>query len=178
MAVPKLKLRFPCDKIAYWESRYILTQGDDGEIKEGVRRSLSAGYFNKPDFVAICRWKSPRIVSHCEKNPEEFIHAVTKAALDSTCERFRIYAPTLLQGVGWRVSSVLLHFASKEPYPIIDFRALWSLGYDLTTNDDCHFDFWWNYTEFCRKAAAECGVSMRKLDRALWQYSKENQKDR
>jgi hypothetical protein len=35
-----------------------------------------------------------------------------------------------------------------------------------------------NYAEFCRKTAAECGVSMRMLDRALWQYSKENQKER
>jgi hypothetical protein len=37
------------------------------------------------------------------------------------------------------------------------------------------FSFWWEYTQFCRKLAAEAGVSMRTLDRALWQYSKENQ---
>ena len=175
MPVPKLELRFAPDQIDHWESRYILTQGDDGQIRDAVRRSLSAGYFNKPDFVEVCRWKSHRIVSHCEKNPEDFIRAVTESALGSTCERFRIYAPTLLQGVGWRVSSVLLHFASQEPYPIIDFRALWSLGYDIKEDDDYNFDFWWNYTEFCRKAATEHSVSMRKLDRALWQYSNENQ---
>ncbi|HTD43435.1 MAG TPA: hypothetical protein VK687_04605 [Bryobacteraceae bacterium] len=176
MATPKLELRFAPDLIDHWESRYTLRQGDDSEIKEAVDRSLSAGYCNKPDFVAICRWKSHRIISHCQKNPEDFVQTVTKAALSSTNERFRIYAPTLLQGVGWRVSSVLLHFASPAPYPIIDFRALWSLGYNITENDDYDFSFWWSYADFCRKAAIKYGVSMRKLDRALWQYSDENQK--
>jgi hypothetical protein len=176
MAVPKLKLRFPCDKIAYWESRYIEKQGDDGEIKDPVDRGRSTGYFEKPDFVAICDWKSHRLTSRCRENSDEFIRAVTKAALSTPCEEFRIYAPTLLRGVGWRVSSVLLHFAHPEPYPIIDFRALWSLSWDLDADrDDYDLEFWWTYVQFCRAAAAKCGVSMRTLDRALWQYSKENQ---
>jgi hypothetical protein len=177
MAVPKLQLRFPCDEIAYWESRFIEEQGDDGEIRDPAERSRSAGYFEKPDFLAICCWKSPRIISRCRENSDEFIRAVTKAALSTPCEEFRIYAPTLLRGVGWRVSSVLLHFAHPEPYPIIDFRALWSLNWDLDANrDDYDFEFWWTYVQFCRTAAAKCGVSMRALDRALWQYSKEKQK--
>jgi hypothetical protein len=31
------------------------------------------------------------------------------------------------------------------------------------------------YTEFLRGVAAKAGVSMRTLDKALWQYSKEKQ---
>jgi hypothetical protein len=177
MATPKLKLPFQSDRIAYWESRYILKQGDDAEIKEAADRSLSAGYFEKSDLIAICHWKSPRVVPRCQENSDEFVRAVTKSALCSPSEEFRINAPTLLRGVGWRVSSVLLHFAHRESYPIIDFRVLWSLGWDLDAGrDDYDFEFWWNYVQFSREAVAKHSVSMRVLDRALWQYSKEKQK--
>jgi hypothetical protein len=37
------------------------------------------------------------------------------------------------------------------------------------------FDLWWCYVCTCREIAAQAGVDMRTLDRALWQYSKENQ---
>lgn len=179
MAVPKLQLRFRCEKIPYWGSRYIRQQGDDGETKGPAERARSTGYLEKPDFIAICDWKSARITARCRENSEEFIRAVTRAALSTSCEEFRIYAPTFLRGVGWRVSSVLLHFAHAERYPIIDFRALWSLSWDLDAGrDDYDLEFWWTYVKFCRDLAATCGVSMRTLDRALWQYSKENQKGR
>jgi hypothetical protein len=36
----------------------------------------------------------------------------------------------------------------------------------------------WDYLAACRRIAAEAGVDLRTLDRALWQYSKENQKPR
>lgn len=127
MATPKLGLRFAPERIDYWASRY--SYGEDSHIKEMADRSRSAGYFEKPDFLAICRWKSPRIVSRCQ-----------------------------------------------EPYPIIDFRALWSLGWDLDRGIDFNFEFWSGCVQFCRNAVAEYDVSMRLLDRALWQYSKENQK--
>jgi hypothetical protein len=176
MAMPKLALRFAPELLTYWAARFSSIQ--DAEIERVIApRSRSAGYFEKADFIALCGWKSSRIVSRCQENSDEFIKAVTMAALSSQCEEFRITAPTLLRGVGWRVSSVLLHFVHSEPYPIIDFRALWSLGWNLDAErDDYDFEFWWSYVQFCRNTATKNGVSMRVLDRALWQYSKENQK--
>jgi len=56
----------------------------------------------------------------------------------------------------------------------LDFRALWSLG--LSEPKQYDFQFWWTYAQFCRKLAVESNVTMRILDRALWQFSKENQK--
>jgi hypothetical protein len=38
------------------------------------------------------------------------------------------------------------------------------------------FDAWWEYTKYCRVLAEASAFSMRELDRALWQYSKDNQK--
>jgi hypothetical protein len=71
------------------------------------------------------------------------------------------------------MASVILHWGCHEPYPILDYRALWSLGID--SPPAYNFNFWWAYTQQCRGLAAQAGVSMRTLDRALWQYSKENQ---
>ena len=69
---------------------------------------------------------------------------------------------------------MILHFCDRAPYPILDYRALWSLGtgvpptYSLT--------FWMRYTDFVRGLAERTGSSMRIVDRALWQYSKEQQR--
>lgn len=81
---------------------------------------------------------------------------------------------TRLHGVGYPTASVLLHFVSPDLYPIIDYRALWSLGEEAPPRS-YSFDFWWWYVDCCRSLAGEAGVTMRTLDRALWQYSKENQ---
>jgi hypothetical protein len=37
------------------------------------------------------------------------------------------------------------------------------------------FAFWWSYVNRCRDLADQARVDMRTLDRALWQYSRENQ---
>ena len=107
------------------------------------------------------------------EEPEEFIRDVTGTALSTNNERLRIEVLTLLSGVNWPTASVLLHFGHTEPYPILDFRALWSLG--LQPPSQYNFEFWWAHTQFCRKLATRCKVSMRTLDQALWQFSKSNQ---
>jgi len=56
----------------------------------------------------------------------------------------------------------------------MDYRALWSLGIEETAAF-YNYDFWWEYVQFSRELAGKVGVSIRELDRALWQYSKENQ---
>ncbi len=50
---------------------------------------------------------------------------------------------------------------------------LWSLGH--AKPPAYTVDFWLAYTRFMRDLAVASGLSMRELDRALWQYSKENQ---
>lgn len=148
----------------------------DREIEhEIVPRATEHGYLCKRDLVTISRWKSPRNQWRVESNPAEFVKESTRIALSTPCEELRISVLTLLRGVAWPTASVVLHFAHRDPYPIIDFRALWSLGVDSSLVSYT-FDLWWEYVEFCRKLASECRLTMRDLDRALWQFSKENQK--
>ncbi len=170
-------LRFDPAEVRSWAARY---QGTPAELRreeqierEIAPRARAAGYYTKPDFLVLTRWKTPRSQPKCESNSAEFIEEATSVALSARDERLRIGVPRLLSGVDWPTASVLLHFGSRDPYPILDFRALWSLGWEKPPSYT--FPFWWEYVQTCRKLAEESGVSMRELDRALWQYSKENQ---
>ena len=92
----------------------------------------------------------------------------------SPSDRLRIEVLTLLNGVSWPTASVLLHVGHADRDPILDFRALWSLGVEGLPNQYT-FPIWWSYVQVCRELAASAAVSMRTLDRALWQFSKEHQ---
>lgn len=169
----RFRLRFPERDVAKWSSRYNYTP--DPAIEDHiVPRVKETGYLTKPDFLAICRWKSPRSQSRCKQNPPEFIESISKIALSTPNERLRIEIWTLLNGVNWPTASTLLFWLHNEEYPILDFRALWSLGYAKPPT--YNFSFWSDYVDFCRTLAHKCGVTVRTLDRALWQYSSERQR--
>jgi len=74
----------------------------------------------------------------------------------------------ILNGVSWPTASVILHFFHADPYPIIDYRALWSIS--LEVPKQYTFDFWMRYVDFCRKLTESCSLDMRTRDRALWKY--------
>lgn len=168
-------LRFDRNEIPHLAERYPVA--DDLEVEMNIAPQVrTRGYFNKPEFIKMCYWKTPRSKPLIESNMEEYIQAVTQTSLSTPNERLRIEVLTLLDGVSWPTASVLLHFGHSAHYPILDFRALWSLGID-NPPIDYDFKFWSEYTQFCRHLASEAGVTMRILDRALWQYSKEKQKE-
>jgi hypothetical protein len=172
--MPKFKLQFAEVLIPELARQYIYPL-EDKVVDEIGPRARSRGYFTKDDFKSLCRWKTQRSKSRVDSNPAEFIEEATRIALSTPFEELRIGVLTLLHGVSWPTASVVLHFAHKDPYPIIDFRALWSLGVN-NKPQFYTFDYWWEYVQVCRELAERCGVSMRDLDRVLWQYSKDNQR--
>lgn len=169
------KLRFNKKAIPKWSRRHPPPSEDDLRVINVLPPLVKArGFYLKEELQEYCHWKSPRSQPRVARNSPEYVEAVTRVALSTSDERLRIEILTLLQGVSWPSASVLLHFGHNDPYPILDFRALWSLGID-SRKVIYNFDLWWAYTSFCRELADEAGVSMRELDRALWQFSKENQ---
>ena len=76
-----------------------------------------------------------------------------------------------LKGIGIPMGSTLLQFAFPDRYPILDWRALEALGQPKRTQYP--ISFWVTYVDACRKIAQEAGVSVRTLDKALWQWSRE-----
>jgi len=107
-------------------------------------------------------------------NSDEFVKEITGFALSAKDERARIETLTTLSGVAWPTASVILHFFHRDDYPILDYRALWSVGYDAAPIYS--FEFWWKYVDYTRKLAERSGLDIRTVDRALWQYSREKQR--
>jgi hypothetical protein len=171
--MPRFHLRFSPNQIERLAGRYF--EPEDAEIEHEIApRIKKRGRLSKADLLRVCAWKTPRSRGRVETNSEEFVEVVTATALSTSDERLRIEVLTLLNGVGWPTASVILHFGHREPYPILDVRALWSLGIERPPAK-YDFLFWWAYTQLCRRIAEKHTCSMRTLDRALWQYSKERQ---
>ena len=128
----------------------------------------------KRQLRTVANWKAPRSAGRMEGNHPQYVREITTIALQAVSERARIETLTLLDGVAWPTASVILHFFHRDRYPILDFRAAWSVG--LEPPAQYGFEFWWQYVVCCRALAKKCRVDMRTLDRALWQYSKERQR--
>jgi hypothetical protein len=78
-----------------------------------------------------------------------------------------------LRGVSYSMASVILHFAHPEAFPILDVRALWSLGWAILSGYT--FAFWSAYTDTVHAVALRAEVDLRTLDKALWEYSRQHQ---
>ena len=152
------------------EDRFLAANDDSGldALSSGVK---DRGHLTKREFVTVCRWKSPRTTPLVLRNGTRDIAQLTACALSTTNERLRVGALLLLQGVSWPTASVILHFFHSDPYPVLDYRAVWSV--ELAQPSPYSFEFWWQYVLICRALSRSLRLSMRTVDRALWQFSKE-----
>ncbi len=168
------KLRCAESELSFFAARYQYPLQDTKILN--LRPSIAKrGWLIKDELRAIAKWKAPRSAGHMEDNTEEYVKEITAFALGASTERARIEVLTNLDGVQWPTASVILHFFHSEPYPILDFRALWAIS--LATPVQYSFNFWWSYVQFCSDLSKRTSLDMRTLDRALWQYSKEKQKN-
>lgn len=152
--------------------QYIATEIELVALKLAI---ATKEYLEKEDLQKVVRGKAARVIGRVESNPNSYVREVTRFALGTSDKRARIESLPILNGVLWPTASVILHFFHSAPYPILDFRALWSVG--LQPPAQYTFAFWWEYVRFCPDLARNVAVDMRTLDRALWQYSKENQEN-
>lgn len=170
MSIPLFTLRFDLAEVHALASWYEYPDGDRKVMRIGEKAG-ERGYFTKPEFLEVCEWKTKRSKSRVKKNHAEEIREATQIALASKSEELRIWSPMALYGVSWATSSVLLHLAHRDPYPILDFRALESLGIPRTVVPT--MEFWKAYVNKFRELQTLSGTDPRTLDRALWQWSKE-----
>ena len=119
----------------------------------------------------MCGWKTARSRPKVAANTEAAVVDATRRALGAGDETARIAALLELEGVGVPTASTLLYFAFPDDYPILDVRALESLG--VKPRSQYPMSFWLEYLEACRALSRRSGVSIRTLDKALWQHSKE-----
>ena len=167
------RLRFRRSSIPALASRYEYASGPRTlALMDSIPGVRSKGFLSQRDLVVLARWKALRNAGRVARNSDSYVRTVSRFALSTRDERARIEALTLLEGVGWPMASSILHFYHRGRYPVLDFRALEALSTEVPATYD--FDFWWDYVTFCRELARSTGTDMRTLDRALWQWSKEN----
>ena len=168
----KFELQFAPEMIQPWALRYG-TDDDDSEALRVGAAAKEAGELSRDDFLAMAKWKTQRTGKQCRSNSEAYVRQVTSSALAASEPRFKIEVLCLLNGVAWPTASVILHFCDADQWPILDFRAFWSLGQHEPVDYD--YSIWEAYYSYTRTIAQRAHVSMRILDRALWAYSKVNQ---
>ena len=174
------QLRFSPSELEKWTKSYNESQHPknaelEHRILEEIRKAVyKRGYLTRDEFLDVCRWKSHRPKRFHEANSINMVEQVTKIALSSqTCPELKLKILMTLSGVNAPVATVFLHFFDQEKYPILDFRALWSLKTEVPKQYT--FDFYEAYTAACREISMTHNITMRDLDKALWQYSAVNQ---
>ena len=145
------------------------------KIQDAVKKRKRR-YLTKSELKTLALWKVPTkrtTLSGVKLNCNAYIKKMTRTALDpKTSERDRIKLLQCLQGVGWAVASAILHWFHQDCYPIWDVRALKTVNSPTNPSQKR----WEAYVCFCRCKAEKNNVSMRTLDRALWQYDESQSK--
>jgi hypothetical protein len=167
--VPAFELQFPPEQVGPLAARFGYT--DDRACQAAGAAARARGYYVREEFLTVCEWKTSRSRPKVERNDAAAVEQATSRALGSSDERDRMRALIELEGVGVPTASTLLHFAFPDDYPILDVRALESLGQQARTVYPV--GFWLEYLHACRQLAQRHRVSVRTLDKALWQHSRE-----
>ena len=155
----------------YDSGEKLFNKQEERELKEWLS---SHKYLDKEKFVRLGKWKSKRPTKRYESNDDSLIRDITKFSFLTKNEEARIKSLLVLSGVSWPVASVILHFTFPNNYPILDFRALQSLGIEKPKN--YNFNFWQKYCGRVREIAKNVQEDIRTVDKALWAYSQEYSK--
>lgn len=164
LRIPENLIRSYCEKYDY-RADPILTHVAHAAKKQG--------FLTREQLHEIALWKSKRRAELTLDNDENFVREITGFAFSANNEHSRIGALSLLKGVQFPTASVILHFCVDRNYPILDFRAIWSLGIKKPSTYSA--EYWCEYTKLCRSLAKKHNLTVRELDMALWQYSREHQ---
>lgn len=167
--MPSFELQFPPEQIAAVAGRF--PDVDEHRLLVVGAAVRARGYYTREEFIEICAWKTVRSRPKVAANSEAAVVQATREALAANDEATRITTLLRLHGVGMPTASTLLYVAFPDDYPILDVRALVSLG--VKPRSQYPVSFWLGYLAACRDLARRSGVSIRTLDKALWQYSKE-----
>lgn len=143
---------------------------DDKRVARRLSVAAGRGYLTLDDLENVSRWKSPRRMALVANNREADVRETTSVSLAARSERLRIGALRSLHGIEWPRASAILHFVFPERYPILDVRAMRTVGGPA---NGYTFEVWEEYARLCRQKAAQCGVTLRQLDRALWTFDRD-----
>jgi hypothetical protein len=161
-------LKFNAEDIPALADRYGPEQ-DDRALAAGSR--IRGGECTRKNLSEIFEWKTRgRGRSRLLRNSDDEISDALRLAIAAQTERAAIVVLTGLAGVDVPVASAIMTAIDPERYTVIDFRALQSLGIETANRS---LNLYLAYLRACRRIADDNGVTLRNLDRALWQWSSE-----
>jgi hypothetical protein len=133
----------------------------------------TAGRFTRAEFLAMCRWKSPRARRHYERNRAAAIRRASAAALAARGERERIEHLSALPGVSVATASAILTLIDPQRYGVLDIRC-WQLLFSLRSVSGNRrgraftVAQWEQYLARLRGHARALGVSARTIEYTLF----------
>ncbi len=166
--VSRFKLQFRPAKIPELANRFSFTE-DKAALAAGDR--IRGGEYTRKRLSEIFEWKTKgRGRARLERNTNSEIADALELAVSAKTERAAVAVLRGLHGVDVPVASAILTAIDPERFTVIDFRALEALGTKCASPT---VDFYIAYLNACRQLAKTHRVSLRDLDRALWQWSSE-----
>ena len=167
------RLRYP--DLAGLLARELVREEDPGT--RALLRRLAPirrrGWFTRGEFLAMCRWKSPRSIRHCERNAPARIRAVSRALLATRDEGRRLELLTGLSGVSVPTASAILTLVDPRRYGVLDIRV-WQLLYAMGVVDRRPHGVgfapadWLTYLATLRCAARALGATVRQVEYSLF----------
>jgi hypothetical protein len=180
-----LRLRFDQSEIGQLEQGYLQRAAgikDGGQVDrdaEAAGARIRDGDRTKTNLDILFRWKhsSSRFLATLIKvfdsnSPERVtavlnaVHEIVESGGDAGDAVTKLVE---LNGVAVPTASAFLANIYPEKFTVIDILALRSLGVD-----DPAIAFYRYYNSECLRLAKENNISMRTLDRALWEWGKTN----
>jgi len=146
---------------------------ETASLIESLRGIKQAGEFGRAEFLAMCRWKSPRSAPQCERNSARVIRRVSRLALGTRDERERLEALCGLHGVGVPTASAILTLVDPRRYGVLDIRV-WKLLFRAGAvegnprGQGFHGEHWLQYLACLRREARRLRASVRRVELSLF----------
>ncbi len=180
----------PLKRVPYRSLRALLYRelvGEEHPATGALIRRLAhvrhAGRFTRGEFLAMCRWKSPRARLHYERNTAPVIRRTSTAALAARSERERMEHLTALPGVSVATASAILTLIDPLRYGVLDIRC-WQLLFSVRSvavNESGRaftIRQWEQYLTRLRGHARALGVSARTIEYTLFHCHRKLQRGR
>jgi hypothetical protein len=145
-----------------------------------LRHVRRRGQFTRAEFLAMCRWKSPRAIGHCESNSHHRVRGVSRALFKTRVEAERLDLLVGLAGVGIPTASAILTLTDPRRYGVIDIRA-WQELYrrgvvrDRPGGQGFSPEHWLQYLRILRIEAGRLGVTARQVEYSLFTLHQKRQ---
>lgn len=177
----EINIQFPISEIPALAEHYLNKYGAEDERAFAhaaalIKRTGAHTRQSRLDLLEIMKWKSERRVGLLAYNTDAELFEALDIAIAAKEQRTGMAVLCGLDGVGVPMASAILTALQQpmgvEMYTVIDWQALQALGMRV---DGPPLYFYLEYLDFCFELSEQTGHSSRTIDRALWQWSVEQQ---